>query len=211
VDDAVAEAGHRFQTLPECRVHDSGLLQDAEDIAIVGGTAQPCAGDHVVADVQARLDHDLDLSFDPGVSEAILAMAEKTSPPRGVRHPNGAIDLVEVLLCVAPESLASVSERYETYLGRAASASGRARVFPLEEARLTVVPSDGLADLLPGEQTVAVPALIGYAVTVRDLAEIEAFLRRQGFSPASTPAGDRLVSATAALGAAVIFRQAAAG
>jgi catechol 2,3-dioxygenase-like lactoylglutathione lyase family enzyme len=151
------------------------------------------------------------LEIDAGAPEGILAMAEKTSPPRGVRHPNGAIDLVDVILCVAPERLASVAGRYETYLGRAANASGRSRVFPLEEARLTVVSSDGLADVLPGEQPIALPALIGYAVTVRDLAETEAFLRRQGFSPASTPAGDRLVSATAALGAAVIFRQAAAG
>ena len=149
------------------------------------------------------------IELDPGVPEGILAMAEKSalSHPAG-QHPNGAIDLVEVILCVAPDRLPSVESRYETYLGRPASAAGRARIFPLEDARLTLVASDGLAELLPGEQPVAVPALIAYAVTVRDLAETERFLRRQGFSPTTTRAGDCVVSATAALGAAVVFRQA---
>lgn len=123
-------------------------------------------------------------------------------------HPNGAVDLVAAVLCVADRDVAAVQRRYETYLGRTARPDGPARVFELNEATLTVVPASGLATVLPGERPTALPAFAGCTVAVRDLSRTRELLRRNGLPLRETPLGDVFVPANAALGAAVGFRQA---
>ncbi|MFD7630336.1 VOC family protein [Streptomyces sp. NPDC059851] len=121
-------------------------------------------------------------------------------------HPNGAVELVGAVLCVADPELAAFRQRYGTYLGRTARQEGPAQVFDLEGAALTLVPASGLAALLPGERPAALPAFVAYTVAVRDLALTRDLLHRNGFPVRETPSGDVFVPADAALGAAVVFR-----
>ncbi|MFI0452751.1 VOC family protein [Actinomadura sp. 6N118] len=138
-------------------------------------------------------------------------------------HPNGATELADVVLCVADSELATVERRYETYLGQAArpgaagpgaagpGAAGPGhpgRVFDLDGTALTLVGGSDLEELLPGERPPALPALTAYAVTVEDIAVTRDLLRRNGFTLGRTAAGDIFVPAAAALGTAVIFREA---
>ncbi|GHC39752.1 VOC family protein [Streptomyces cinnamoneus] len=150
----------------------------------------------------------------PGsVAEGRVGIVADLDPDvQGARHPghpNGAVDLVEAVLCVADQELAAVQQRYETYLGRPARPKGPARVLDLDGAALTLVPASGLAALLPGERPAALPALAGYTVAVRDLAHTHGLLRRNGLAPRENPSGDLFVPADSALGTAVVFRQAA--
>ncbi|WNG34401.1 hypothetical protein F0U61_12730 [Archangium violaceum] len=144
--------------------------------------------------------------------EGRLAMAE--NPPlevlraqRHLEHPNGALELVEAVLCVADTEVEDFERRYARYLARPARSDGPARVFELDEARVTIIPNSGLATALPGEQAPALPAFVAYAVAVRDLEATRALLHENGFPVMSTAGGDIFVPATAALGAAVIFRE----
>ncbi|MCX3290638.1 VOC family protein [Streptomyces sp. NEAU-H22] len=127
---------------------------------------------------------------------------------RHLDHPNGAVQLVEAVLCVADPELAAVRRRYETYLGRPARQEEPGYVFHLDGAALKLVPSSGLATALPGERPPALPALVGYTVAVRDLAFTADLLRRNGLPVRETPSGDMFVPADTALGTAVVFRPA---
>ncbi|MFD7771276.1 VOC family protein [Streptomyces sp. NPDC059787] len=128
---------------------------------------------------------------------------------RRLDHPNGAVELVGAMLCVADLEMAAVQQRYEAYLGRPARQEGPAQVFDLDGAALTLVPDSDLGTFLPGERPRALPALVGYTVVVRDLAVTCNLLRRNGLPVRETPSGDMFVSADAALGTAVVFRPAA--
>ncbi|XYH93281.1 VOC family protein [Sorangium sp. So ce1128] len=147
------------------------------------------------------------------VSEGRIAVAE--NPPTEVleaqldlEHPNGAVDLVESVLCVARAALPDVERRYEKYLGLPARADGPTRVFDLEGSQVTLVAEADLEALLPGERAPALPALVAYAVAVRDLGAARKLLEESGFPLRRSAAGDLFVPAAAALGAAILFRQA---
>lgn len=128
---------------------------------------------------------------------------------RHLDHPNGALELVEAVLCVDDGGLDTAARRYATYTGRTARRLGPARTLDLDGAAVTLVPASRLADLLPGERPAALPSLAGYTVAVRDLAHARALLHRNGLPVRDTPRGDVLVPSAAALGAAIAFRQAA--
>ncbi|MDT0448538.1 VOC family protein [Streptomyces hesseae] len=137
----------------------------------------------------------------------VAALDPDVQGARALDHPNGALELVEAMLCVADPELAEVRRRYETYLGRPARRAGPALVFDLDGAALRLVPHSGLAALLPGERKpAALPALVSCTVVVRDLALTRDLLRRNGLPLRETPSGDMFVPADAALGAAVVFR-----
>lgn len=127
---------------------------------------------------------------------------------RRVDHPNGALALVEAVLCVADAELPATARRYEAYLGRAARDEGGARVLDLAGSRIVLVASSALDALLPGERAPALPAFVAYAVTVRDVDDTRRLLAARGLPLRTTAAGELFVPAEAALGAAVIFRPA---
>ncbi|MFD3813932.1 VOC family protein [Streptomyces rubiginosohelvolus] len=133
--------------------------------------------------------------LDPGIQSA-----------RHLDHPNGATGLAEATLCVADEDLAATHGRYTTYLDRSPRQEGQALVFDLDGAALRLVPSSALPTTLPGEEPSALPALVAYTVTVRDLPLARDLLHRNGVPVRETPAGDLFVPAEAALGTAVVFR-----
>lgn len=153
----------------------------------------------------------IELSGDGGADppEGILAVAEAGAEHlhQHPEHPNGATELVEVVLCVADGELDAVAARYEGYLGRPPVPSGASLAFDLDGTRLTLVAERDLDQLLPGAKAPAVPALVAFAVSVRELPRTEELLRANGYSPSTSPAGDVVVPAAEALGAAVIFRQ----
>jgi hypothetical protein len=109
-------------------------------------------------------------------------------------------------LCVADRELADHEARYQRYLDRPARDNGPARTFDLGCQWMTIVPNSRLGQLLPGERPQVLPAFVGYAVEVRDLEATRRYLHSAGVPVGASPAGDIVVPATSALGAAVIFR-----
>jgi hypothetical protein len=147
------------------------------------------------------------------VPEGRLAVAENPDPATlraqtRLEHPNGAVDLVESILCVAGAEVDGYAARYQRYLGQAARRDGAGRVFDLQRSRLRLASADALGTTLPGETAPALPAFVGYAVAVRDLAATRRLLEGTGLPVREAPSGEIFVPAEAALGAAVIFRQA---
>ncbi|HEV2676999.1 MAG TPA: VOC family protein [Aliidongia sp.] len=141
------------------------------------------------------------------VPEGMLAVAEADPAQQGADHPNGAVELMDCVLSVPAAALGDFEARYAAYVGRPARDDGPARVFDLDRGRLTLVPDDHLAILLPGERSPALPAFVAYAVAVRDIDATRDLLRRNGVPTKVSAAGDPFVPAAAALGAAVIFRR----
>ncbi|MFI7054207.1 VOC family protein [Streptosporangium canum] len=132
---------------------------------------------------------------------------EMAGARRHMDHPNGAVDLLECVMCVEDAELPEVERRYERYLGRPARRAGPVRVFDLEGAKVVLVAGSALAGLLPGERAPALPAFVAYTVAVRDLAATGRLLRETGVPLGRTAAGEIFVPARAALGVAIVFRQ----
>jgi catechol 2,3-dioxygenase-like lactoylglutathione lyase family enzyme len=134
------------------------------------------------------------------VSEALLA---QPTP----QHPNGAVDLVESILCMPDAEVEAYVKRYQRYLGRSARRNGAAYIFDLQKSCVRLIPAAVLGEIWPGETAPVPPAFVGYAVTVRDLGSTRRLLESNGLVVLDTTAGDIFVPAKAALGAAVTFRQ----
>jgi hypothetical protein len=146
------------------------------------------------------------LEIDPDAPEGRLALAEDLADGGRAAHPNGAIDLVEVILCVPDAHLDRHTSRYERYLARSSRGTGDVRTVALGADRVTVVAASALHHLLPGEPAPSVPTIVGYVVSVGDLDALRERLDRAGLPARTTPAGDVLVPGAAVLGAAVVFR-----
>ncbi len=147
------------------------------------------------------------------VPEGRLAVAEapilETSQAQAVpMHPNGAIDLVESMLCVSGAEIDAYVARYQRYLGRVARKDGAAYVFDLRQSCVRLIPANRLEETMPGETSPALPVFVAYAVAVHDRDATRRWLENNGFSANVELAGGIFIPARAALGAAIIFRQA---
>lgn len=147
------------------------------------------------------------------VPEGRLAVAESpvwetTGAEPAPRHPNGAVDLVESILCTPDAQIEAYVERYQRYLGGVARRDGAAHVFDLRQSCVRLIPASRLGDLLPGETAPVLPAFVAYAVAVRDPGSTRRWLEDNGFPVNAEASGGIFVPSKAALGAAVIFRQA---
>ncbi len=142
---------------------------------------------------------------DHPVPEGRLAIA--ATPTTTGSHPNGAIGLVESVLCVAEDELSDFERRYEKYVNRQARTRGKARIFELGDSRITITADKNLDTILPGERPLALPAFVAYAVKVGDINSTQKLLLDNGFALKTTNAGDIFIPASQALGAAIIFRQ----
>ena len=123
-------------------------------------------------------------------------------------HPNGALQLVESVLCVPDADLSAYERRYARYLQRPARSDGPLRVFDLDASRVVIVPSAALGVILPDEVPPELPAFVGYGLTVQDLSVTRNLLERAEFPVQDSPLGGCYLPAKAALGAAVIFHAA---
>jgi hypothetical protein len=146
------------------------------------------------------------------VPEGRLAIVE--NPPINIlkaqshmNHPNGAIELVEVVLCVADAELDDFTKRYRRYLGQDAQKKGIKRIFDLNAAHITIVPESGLNVILPGEAAPSLPGFVGYAVAVHDISVTRKYIERNGFPVVETEEENIFVPAFASLGTAIIFKQ----
>ncbi|MFI6532408.1 VOC family protein [Nonomuraea sp. NPDC050547] len=122
-----------------------------------------------------------------------------------VEHANGATALVECVLCVADQNAGQNAGQDAGQDTDEEAAAARRRYDGWAGVR--IVPASALPGLLPGERPPALPAFVAYAVSVRDLAATERFLRGNDVPLATTGTGEIFVPAEAALGAAIIFRQ----
>lgn len=143
--------------------------------------------------------------------EGRLAVAEHTPDEiqrvrTGLDHPNGALGLVEVILCAPTAQFEAYVGRYTTYLRRAGRDDGVAHTFDIGDTRLTLVRDTGLVDLLPGTRAPALPAFVAVAIAVADLATVRAHLREHSVDFTDLPSGDVHVPVGPTLGATVIFR-----
>jgi catechol 2,3-dioxygenase-like lactoylglutathione lyase family enzyme len=156
----------------------------------------------------------VEIDSDPGLSpEGRLALAEDgpadTPPLMGNKsHPNGAIELVESVLCVPDGQVADYERRYARYLQRPSHSEGPLRIFDVGGASVMIVPGSALGSVLPGEVPPDLPSFVGYGVAVRDLPTTRDILEWADFPVRTSPSGAVYVPAAAALGAAVIFRAA---
>ena len=145
---------------------------------------------------------------DTQIPEGRVGMAGDLDPDiqatRVLGHPNGAVELVEVLLCAAEADLDAVQARYETYLDRSASPD---RVFDLNGARVALLSPTELDALLPGERAPGPTAIAAYTVAVDNLDHTTEFLRGNEIPHRASTRGELFVPAESALGAAIIFRQ----
>lgn len=126
----------------------------------------------------------------------------------GMEHPNGAIELVEVILCVDDTEIDDFAKRYQGYLGCDVNVDGAARIFDMENARLTIVPVSHLNRILSEETLPKLPAFAGYVVEVHDISMTRKYIESSGFEVKETLQGDIFVPSSEALGTAIIFRQA---
>lgn len=135
----------------------------------------------------------------------VLETSEANSFPQ---HPNGAVDLVESMLCTPDAQIEAYVERYQRYLGGVARRDGAAYVFDLSQSCVRLVPESWLGQFLPGETAPVLPAFVAYTVAVRNLDSTRRWLEDNGFPINAEASGGIFVPSRAALGAAVIFRQA---
>ena len=126
----------------------------------------------------------------------------------GGEHPNGAVELVESVLCVPDADRDDYECRYARYLQRRALSDGQLRVFDLGRSSVVIVAYSALGAVLPGEVPAALPAFVGYGIAVQNLAATRELLEQADFPVPGSPLGGWYVPAEAALGAAVIFRSA---
>lgn len=157
----------------------------------------------------------VEIDSDPGLSpEGRLALAEDgpgDAPPLmgNHSHPNGAIELVESVLCVPDGQVADYERRYARYLQRPSHSDGPLRIFDLgRAASVMIVPGSAIGSVLPGEVPPDLPSFVGYGIAVRDLSTTKDILERADLPVRTSPSGAVYVPAAAALGAAVIFRAA---
>jgi Glyoxalase-like domain len=151
-----------------------------------------------------------EIDSEPGLSpEGRLALAEDgpvNSTPRAARdHPNGAVELVESVLCLPDDDLSQYERRYSRYLQRPARTDGSLRIFDLDNSSVVIVPGSALGSVLPGEVPLDLPAFVAYGLAVRDLSVTRDVLERSEFPVRTPPVGGIFVPASMALGAAIIF------
>lgn len=125
-----------------------------------------------------------------------------------MNHPNGATELIEIILCVAAPEIDDFTKRYKRYLGCDVIVDGVIRIFNLENARITIVPETHLNSILPGEAVPDLPGFAGYVVKVTDVTDTREYIESNGFQVKETPQGDIFVPSSEALGTALVFRQA---
>jgi catechol 2,3-dioxygenase-like lactoylglutathione lyase family enzyme len=145
--------------------------------------------------------------FKTDTPEGLVQAAQHLTPqyilqPRHMDHPNGAVMLTNVILCV--EDPDEYEAKYARLTGRPASRQGQARVIELPTSRVMIVPPEHLGDLLPGAVPPVLPFMAGFAVSCKDLDVVRALLD-QGEVPSESIDGKIVVPARAGCGTAVLF------
>jgi predicted unusual protein kinase regulating ubiquinone biosynthesis (AarF/ABC1/UbiB family) len=145
------------------------------------------------------------LELEEPTPEGRLAIAGRL--PVSNTHKNGALGLVESILCVSDSDLPAITLRYQTYLNTTGHLEDNRTIFDLGSTRLIIVADSVLETILPGERPNALPAFVGYVIKVKNIEQTHQLLTENGFTPQTTKTSDVFVSSKEALGTAIIFRQ----
>jgi len=150
------------------------------------------------------------LSFPQGTNpEALMQIAQHETPeivlqPRYMNHPNGAISITEVIVCVQDPD--GVARKYGLYTDQAVQRRGALHIVEFGVSRIIVVNPSDLPEVLPRQVAPTVPFLAGFTVasdleiTERALEEREIDFRIHN--------GRMHVNPTDGYGAAVVFENA---
>ncbi|WP_433131118.1 VOC family protein [Micromonospora sp. CA-240977] len=149
----------------------------------------------------------LEIADDPPEGRIGLAESQPADTSHRPAHANGAVDLVDCLLCVSDADLSDAHDRYRRYLNRPAQPSGPVRRFHLDHGTVTIVAASALPDLSPDQRPSTLPAFVGYTVTVHDLSQTENHLRVAGVPHTKHRPTAIAVPAGEALGVAITFQQ----
>ena len=109
------------------------------------------------------------LSFPPGSNpEALLQIAQHETPElvlqsRYMQHPNAAVSISEVIVCVADPD--DVAQRYAQYTDQPIQRRREARVIEFGQSRILIASPDYLPNILPGQAAPVVPFLAGFTVS----------------------------------------------
>jgi len=138
--------------------------------------------------------------------EALLQVAQHETPelvlqPRYMNHPNGAVSITAVIVCVADPD--AVAEKYGRYTNQSVERSGALRVVEFGCSRIIIVRPNELQAVLPGNVAPTIPFLAGFAVA-SNLDITERALREQEID-FRIHEGRILVNARDGYGAAVLF------
>ena len=142
------------------------------------------------------------------VPEGRLAIAEKPAVSSAQEHPNGATALIEAMVCVPADERAAFVTRYEALLGCAGEPARFGVRYALGAGAVRLVTPRELSEALPGEVPPGLPAFVAMAISVKDLGALRRFLGERGTPAIEAAEGAVFVPASAALGAAVVFRAA---
>ena len=138
--------------------------------------------------------------------EGRLALASP-APRSMTSHPNGALGLSEVVLCVDPDAEAATTIRYEELLDITAIRTSRGIEFSFDSSRLVIMTPAQVADEGLGECPANLPAFVAVTVTVIDLNQTVGFLRRNGHTPRQTSPTTLVISAGEGSVTAIVFEQ----
>jgi hypothetical protein len=151
------------------------------------------------------------LSFPHGTNpEALLQIAQHETPelvlqPRYMQHPNGAISITGVIVCVLEPD--DVARKYGLYTDQPLQRCGASRVIEFGESRIVVTSPEHLQELLPDHTAPTVPFLAGFFVSSH-LDTTRRELKERGIDFRDFD-GRILVHAKDGYGAAVLFEDAA--
>jgi hypothetical protein len=100
--------------------------------------------------------------------------------PRWLRHPNGALGLVD--LVVACADVDEAAERFVRFTGREARPTKFGQAIALDRGQVQLFTANAFSAMLPEIPVPRLPFLGAYALRVQSLAAAEALLRQESFS-----------------------------
>lgn len=125
--------------------------------------------------------------------------------PQLLDHPNRAVALREVVVCV--EDPGEAAARYRRILGISPTQSGPVERFDLPSGRFVLVGADDLPAVVPGAAAPVMPFIAAFSVATEAPDEVRRVLEN-GEIPFAEKGGNLLVSARAACGTIVTFEPA---
>jgi hypothetical protein len=96
--------------------------------------------------------------------------------PRWLSHPNSVCDLIDVVIVVA--DIEEASGRFARFTGRAATPTPGGALIRLDRGGVYLLTHDRAAEKLPEVPVTSLPFMIGYALGVSSLADVEAAVAR---------------------------------
>lgn len=150
------------------------------------------------------------IHFKSDTPEGLVQAAQHRTPqyilqPHLMTHPNRAIMLTDVTLCV--EDLDAYEAKYERLTGRSAERRGQTRVVQLPTSQVTIVAPGDVQDLIPGIVPPVLPFMAGFTVASEDLDAVRRVLDEHGV-PSQAVSDKIVVPAHAGCGCAVLFEAA---